>query len=64
VRSYEWYILPDEGAEPCWLDHGRKKRRGAISQVAHRANTVASFLLGDYRWILALEALARSTSST
>ena len=52
VRSYDWYILPDEERRQMLADHGRK---GA----AHRSvlsNTVASFALGDYEWILALEA--------
>lgn len=52
VRSYEWYLLPDDERRAMLRDHGKK---GA----AHRAvltNTVASFSLGDYEWILALEA--------
>jgi chlorite dismutase len=52
VRSYDWYILPDDERRQMLADHGRK---GA----AHRtvlSNTVASFALGDYEWILALEA--------
>jgi chlorite dismutase len=52
VRSYEWYILPDEERSKMLGDHGRKG--GAYPQVL--ANTVASFALGDYEWILALEA--------
>ena len=52
VRSYEWYILPDEERRSMLADHGRKG--GAYPQVL--ANTVASFALGDYEWILALEA--------
>jgi chlorite dismutase len=52
VRSYEWYLLPDEERRAMLADHGRKGSE-------HRqvlANTVASFALGDYEWILALEA--------
>lgn len=52
VRSYDWYILPDDERRQMLADHGRK---GA----AHRSvlsNTVASFALGDYEWLLALEA--------
>jgi chlorite dismutase len=52
VRSYEWYLLPEEERRQMLADHGKQ---GA----AHRAvltNTVASFSLGDYEWILALEA--------
>lgn len=52
VRSYEWYILPDDERKAMLGDHGRKG--GAYPQVL--ANTVASFALGDYEWILALEA--------
>ncbi len=52
VRSYEWYILPDEERRTMLADHGRKGSE--YRQVL--ANTVASFALGDYEWILALEA--------
>lgn len=52
VRSYDWYLLPDEERKAMLSDHGRKgsEHRGVL------ANTVASFALGDYEWILALEA--------
>jgi chlorite dismutase len=52
VRSYDWYILPDEERRQMLADHGRKgaQHRSVLS------NTVASFALGDYEWILALEA--------
>ena len=52
VRSYEWYILPDDERRAMLADHGRKGAE--YRQVL--ANTVASFALGDYEWILALEA--------
>jgi chlorite dismutase len=52
VRSYEWYLLPDEERRAMLANHGR--RGAAFTQVL--ANTVASFALGDYEWILALEA--------
>jgi chlorite dismutase len=52
VRSYEWYILPDDERRAMLGEHGRKG--GEYPQVL--ANTVASFALGDYEWILALEA--------
>ena len=52
VRSYEWYLLPDEERRAMLGDHGRKGSQ--YPQVL--ANTVASFALGDYEWILALEA--------
>ncbi|WP_440709165.1 hydrogen peroxide-dependent heme synthase [Herbiconiux sp. YIM B11900] len=51
VRSYEWYILPEEERRAMLADHGRKgaQYRSVLT------NTVASFALGDYEWILALE---------
>lgn len=52
VRSYEWYLLPEPERRAMLGDHGRKGSQ--YPQVL--ANTVASFALGDYEWILALEA--------
>jgi chlorite dismutase len=52
VRSYEWYLLPDEERRAMLRDHGMK---GAVHRQV-LTNTVASFSLGDYEWILALEA--------
>jgi hydrogen peroxide-dependent heme synthase len=52
VRSYEWYLLPDEERREMLAEHGRQAR----SYPDVRANTVASFALGDYEWILAFEA--------
>jgi chlorite dismutase len=52
VRSYEWYLLPDDERRAMLADHGRKGTE--YPQVL--PNTVASFALGDYEWILALEA--------
>ncbi|UFU02023.1 chlorite dismutase family protein [Ruania suaedae] len=52
VRSYEWYLLPEEERRAMLADHGR---RGAAFRGV-LANTVAAFSLGDYEWILALEA--------
>jgi chlorite dismutase len=52
VRSYEWYLLPDEERRDMLASHGRKGSE--FPQVL--SNTVASFALGDYEWILALEA--------
>jgi chlorite dismutase len=52
VRSYEWYLLPDEERSAMLGNHGRKGSE--YPQVL--PNTVASFALGDYEWILALEA--------
>jgi peroxiredoxin len=52
VRSYEWYLLPDEERRDMLREHGQMAREFADV----RANTVASFALGDYEWILAFEA--------
>jgi chlorite dismutase len=52
VRSYEWYILPAAERGAMLADHGRTGRE--YPQV--QSNTVASFALGDYEWLLALEA--------
>ncbi|MEV8213694.1 hydrogen peroxide-dependent heme synthase [Leifsonia sp. NPDC077715] len=52
VRSYEWYLLPDEDRGKMLAEHGRKG--AAFRNVL--ANTVASFALGDYEWILPMEA--------
>ncbi|CAN5166738.1 chlorite dismutase family protein [soil metagenome] len=52
VRSYDWYLLPEAERRAMLGDHGRKGAE--YTQVL--ANTVASFALGDYEWILALEA--------
>jgi hydrogen peroxide-dependent heme synthase len=52
VRSYEWYLLPDEERRELLAEHGKMAR--GFPDV--RANTVASFALGDYEWMLAFEA--------
>jgi len=52
VRSYEWYLLPADQRRAMLAEHGRA---GAEFRGV-QANTVASFGLGDYEWILALEA--------
>ncbi|MEU9123919.1 hydrogen peroxide-dependent heme synthase [Streptomyces sp. NPDC048506] len=52
VRSYEWYLLPDEDRRRMLADHGKMAR--GFPDV--RANTVPSFSLGDYEWVLAFEA--------
>ena len=52
VRSYDWYLLPDEDRRRMLADHGKMAR--GYPDV--RANTVASFSLGDYEWLLAFEA--------
>ncbi|MFJ6653322.1 hydrogen peroxide-dependent heme synthase [Microbacterium sp. NPDC091313] len=52
VRSYEWYLLPEAERREMLIEHGKKgaQFRGVI------ANTVASFALGDYEWLLPMEA--------
>jgi peroxiredoxin len=52
VRSYEWYLLPDEERRAMLAEHGQLAR--GFPDV--RANTVAAFALGDYEWMLAFEA--------
>jgi chlorite dismutase len=52
VRSYEWYLLPDEERRRMLAEHGMMAR----DYPDVRANTVASFALGDYEWMLAFEA--------
>jgi peroxiredoxin len=52
VRSYEWYLLEDADRRRMLADHGMMAR----DYPDVRANTVASFSLGDYEWILAFEA--------
>ena len=52
VRSYEWYLLPDEERRDMLKEHGMQAR----DYPDVRANTVPAFGLGDYEWILAFEA--------
>jgi chlorite dismutase len=52
VRSYEWYLLEDADRRRMLVEHGVMGRE--YPDV--RANTVSSFALGDYEWILAFEA--------
>jgi chlorite dismutase len=52
VRSYEWYLLPDEERRKMLADHGMQAR----TYPDVRANTISSFALGDYEWVLAFEA--------
>jgi len=52
VRSYDWYLLPDDERRTMLADHGKAAR--GYADV--RANTVPAFALGDYEWILAFEA--------
>ncbi|PYI69342.1 chlorite dismutase [Arthrobacter livingstonensis] len=52
VRSYDWYILPAEDRSRMLRDHGMLGRDfpGVL------ANTVSAFALGDWEWLLGLEA--------
>jgi len=52
VRSYEWYVLEDADRRRMLAEHGQLAR--GYADV--RANTVSSFALGDYEWLLAFEA--------
>ncbi|MEU2347879.1 hydrogen peroxide-dependent heme synthase [Modestobacter sp. NPDC049651] len=52
VRSYEWYLLPEDERREMLREHGMQAR--PFPDV--RANTVAAFALGDYEWLLAFEA--------
>lgn len=51
VRSYEWYLLPEEERRAMLVEHGMAGRE--YPQIL--ANTVSSFALGDYEWLLAFE---------
>ena len=52
VRTPEWYLLEPERRRALLVEHGRMGR----SYPDVRANTVSSFGLGDYEWLLAFEA--------
>ncbi|GGB65139.1 hypothetical protein N798_10810 [Knoellia flava TL1] len=52
VRSYEWYLLEDAERRDMLREHGQMAR----DYPDVRANTIASFALGDYEWVLAFEA--------
>ena len=52
VRSYEWYLMDPGERRKQLAEHGMMARE--YPDV--RANTVASFSLNDYEWILAFEA--------
>ncbi len=52
VRSYEWYLLDESERRAMLAEHGQMAR----DYPDVRANTVASFALGDYEWMLAFEA--------
>jgi hydrogen peroxide-dependent heme synthase len=52
VRSYEWYLLEEGERRRLLAEHGQMAR----DYPDVRANTVSSFALGDYEWVLAFEA--------
>lgn len=52
MRSYEWYLLPAEERRTLLAEHGR----AAAGYADVLSSTVSSFALGDYEWLLALEA--------
>jgi len=52
VRSYEWYLLEEGERRRLLAEHGMMAR----DYPDVRANTVSSFALGDYEWMLAFEA--------
>ncbi len=52
VRSYDWYLLEDDERRRMLVEHGMAAR----TYPDVRANTVSSFALGDYEWVLAFEA--------
>ncbi|MBK5238013.1 MAG: chlorite dismutase family protein [Actinomycetales bacterium] len=52
VRSYEWYLLPEEERSAMLAQHGRA---GAAFRGV-TANTVSAFALGDFEWLLPLES--------
>jgi chlorite dismutase len=52
IRSYDWYLLEDKERREMLAEHGKMAR----DYPDVRANTVASFALGDYEWLLAFEA--------
>ncbi len=52
VRSYEWYLLPDDERRHLLHEHGAAARD--FKDVL--ANTVATFGLSDYEWLLEFAA--------
>ena len=51
-RSYDWYLLPADERSRMLAEHGR----AGAAYPGIIANTVSAFALGDYEWILPLEA--------
>ncbi|BDZ40248.1 hydrogen peroxide-dependent heme synthase [Microbacterium suwonense] len=52
VRTPEWYLASDDDRRRMLADHGRK----GAAHTGVTANTVAAFALGNYEWLLPLEA--------
>lgn len=52
VRSYDWYVMDEKERRDMLVEHGQMAR----DYPDVRANTIASFALGDYEWLLAFEA--------
>ena len=52
VRSVEWYLMEPDERRGMLVEHGQKAR----DYAEVRANTIPAFGLGDYEWVLALEA--------
>jgi len=52
VRSYDWYLLADDERRTMLRDHGM----AAAGYQDVRANTMSTFALSDYEWLLAFEA--------
>lgn len=52
VRSYDWYVLDEADRRTMLREHGL----AAKDYADVRANTISSFALGDYEWLLAFEA--------
>lgn len=52
VRSYEWYLLPEAERSAMLAQHGRMG--AGFKDVV--ANTVSTFGLSDYEWLLPLES--------
>ena len=51
-RSYDWYILDPAERSRMLAEHGRK----GAAYTGVQANTISAFALGDYEWLLPLEA--------
>jgi hydrogen peroxide-dependent heme synthase len=52
TRSYDWYLLPEEERRDMLVEHGQMAR--AYPKVYN--STLSAFALGDYEWMLSIEA--------